>query len=98
MAQLHQSRATLRLMGDNLDPDEITRLLGATPTAARKKGAIWHTPNGRELVSRLGIWRLNAMDREPEDLDGQVAEILGKLTDNLDIWSDLARRFKIDLY
>ena len=98
MTQLHQSRATLRLIGDNLDPDEITRLLGATPTAARKKDAIWRTPNGREVIARTGMWRLLAADREPEDLDGQVVEILGKLTDDLGIWADLAHRFRLELF
>lgn len=46
----------------------------------------------------MGQWHLKAMDRQPEDFDGQVAEILGKLTNDLEIWRSLSRNFKVDLF
>ena len=38
MPVLHHSLVTLRFFGDELNPDEITALLGASPTAAHHKG------------------------------------------------------------
>ena len=38
MAQLHQSIVGLRIMGDDLIPDEITKLLGASPSGTVKMG------------------------------------------------------------
>jgi hypothetical protein len=49
-------------------------------------------------VARRGQWHLAATDSAPEDLDGQVAELLAKLTGDLAVWSDLSRRFDLDLF
>lgn len=98
MGELHRSAAALRIMGDGLDPDEVTRLLGAVPTSTRVKGKPWKTTSGRELIARTGSWCLDAEDSEPADIDGQVRELLERLTSDLDIWSDLSRRFQVELF
>jgi Domain of unknown function (DUF4279) len=33
----------------------------------------------------------------PEDTDGQVAEILGKLTDDLSVWLSVCQQYQVDL-
>ncbi len=94
MAQLYQSAATLRFMGDDLVPQEITELLGAAPTLSFTKGEAF----GQSNIRRFGGWLLRAQDRAPEDLNGQVEEILHQLTDDLDVWAQLGRRFRIGLF
>ena len=44
------------------------------------------------------MWRLHSTDREPESLDGQIEEILGKLTGEIETWQALTRRFRIDFF
>jgi len=44
------------------------------------------------------MWRLLAEDREPEDLDGQITELLSRLTSDLEAWRNLASRFRMDLF
>ena len=84
MAQVKRSAASLRISGDDLQPSEITRLLGCDPSAAQAKGEtiIGRNTDSARIVS-TGMWRLFASKREPEDLDGQIAELLSKLTDDL---------------
>lgn len=99
MAQLHHSVATLRIFGDDLLPEEITELLGCEPTESYAKGQIVRASKTcREYVKQKGMWRLEATDREPEDLDQQVAELLGKLTDDLNVWISLSEQFSLDLF
>lgn len=99
MACISKTAACLRVTGDDLDPDEITHKLGKEPTGAERKGDIIRgKKTGRERVARSGGWRLVASDREPGDLDGQIREILGALTDDVSVWNQLASRFKIDLF
>lgn len=99
MGHIHHSLAGLRIIGDELDPSEITRLLGVNPTKAFRKGEIEHIrPDGTPRYARTGRWRLDANRREPEDLEAQVFEILSRITDDLEVWRDLATRFKIDLF
>ena len=99
MPQLHESLAGLRIFGDELVPEEISRLLGALPSKSKAKGETWRdTPTGREYSAKTGAWHLDAAVRQPGDLDGQVAEILGKLTSDLEVWRSLTRRFRLDLF
>jgi len=98
MSRLHQTVASLRFFGDDLDPDEITHLLGADATVGVRKGAVWITSLGAEKVARRGSWRLNVEDRSPGDLDGQIKELLDPLTTDLAIWKGLRRRFDADIF
>jgi hypothetical protein len=99
MSELWRSVAALRIFGETLQPDEITRLLGSPPTRSNLKGDVrYRSKEGRETIAKQGMWLLNATDREPEDVDGQVMEILGKLTDDLGVWNSLSQKFDIDLF
>jgi hypothetical protein len=98
MATLASSKATLRVMGDSLVPDEVTRALGANPSTSQSKGEELHGKDGRVRIARFGMWRLHATETSPADFDAQVREILAKLTSDLSVWSDLSTRFDIDLF
>lgn len=98
MPVLHHSLVTLRFFGDDLNPDEITALLGASPTAAHHKGQQFTGSRpGAVRIARTGSWRLNAARREPEDLEAQIFEILDQLTSDLAAWQSLAP-FRPDLF
>lgn len=95
MAHLERSVASLRIMGDELVPEEISRLLNAVPTSAYAKGQ--KLPSG-VATRRSGMWRLSAKETEPEDLDNQVSELLSHVTSDLSVWGDITTRFRVDLF
>ncbi|WP_234082895.1 DUF4279 domain-containing protein [Azonexus sp. R2A61] len=97
MAHLARSVASLRIAGDELVPEEVSLLLGAQPTHAQRKGQELPSKAGVRIAS-FGHWRLHAIETEPENLDAQVAEILGQLTSNLDVWQSLTSRYRVDLF
>jgi hypothetical protein len=98
MASLHRTAVTLRLFGDDLDPNEITELLGAEPTSAAAKGGVLKSAKGVERVARTGSWRLKAADHSPGNIDAQVDQILSGLTNDLAAWRDLTERFSSDIF
>ncbi|URL59849.1 DUF4279 domain-containing protein [Luteibacter flocculans] len=63
-------------------PDKISSMLGSGPTHSQHMGDELGNSTGRVSIARTGMWRLTASDREPEDLCGQIDEILGKLSSN----------------
>ena len=66
MPELNRSLACLRIFGETLVPDEITRLLGAQPTNSRLKGDVkYRSREGRETIAKEGAWFLRADDRAP---------------------------------
>lgn len=86
-------------MGDDLDPDEVTKILGREPDFGHLRGQEIVAPkSGRTRIARFGMWRLKSKARTPEDLDGQVSELLDQLTSDLAVWDDISSRFKIDLF
>jgi hypothetical protein len=97
MADLARSRATLRLIGDDLQPVEITALLGAPPTSAHVRGDR-NESRPAPAVWRTGSWRLSADDAEPGDPAGQITQILDQLTPDLATWQSLGARYRIDLF
>jgi len=44
------------------------------------------------------MWRIEASDKEPEDLDSQIGELLGKLTGDLSVWKSIAAKYEVDLF
>jgi len=93
MGELSETAASLRFGGDDLDPAEVSRLLGATPTLAYRKGEPWLTPNGQKIIGRTGVWMLGIERVRPGSLDRQIADLLAPLSQDLVVWNDLSRRF-----
>ena len=86
-------------MGDNLIPEDISSVLGCDPTYAQTKGQILiGRVTGHKRVARFGMWRLEAADHEPENIDAQISELLNKLTQDISIWNSISAEFKIDLF
>lgn len=52
--------AQLRIYGDDLDPEIITKNLGLTPSSSQKKGEERENSLGRKLVFKLGGWFLSS--------------------------------------
>jgi hypothetical protein len=99
MGHMQRSAATLRIVGDDLIPAEVSSLLGCAPTVAQRKGEVLIVQKtGAERTARIGMWRLQSTDREPENLDGPIEEILGKMTGDIETWKALTRRFRVDLF
>lgn len=99
MAQVSRSKASLRIIGDTLNPKEISDLLGIEGTTMYAKGDVRIIKRtGREIERKSGHWSLVATECEPEDIDGQVSELLNQLPSDLDIWGELASKYSIDLF
>lgn len=99
MTEVSRSAASLRFFGDDLLPEEVTARVGTAPTASEIKGG-QSQPNsgGRTFTARTGGWRLKVADRVPGDLDGQIWELLGRLTTDLKVWRELTVRFRVDVF
>ncbi len=99
MSVLHRSLATLRFSGDDLNPEEITKLLGCEPTRRQIKGELIESRHGlAPRIARYGAWRLEATATEPADVDAQVAELMGKVSADMSVWHDLTERFHANLF
>ena len=97
MPSLHHSCAALRVAGDSLEPDAISRVLGCSPTLGCVKGQI-EPSKGKAIVRETGVWHLDAVEQQPANLDAHVAELFGRVNDELSTWATLSSEYKIDLF
>jgi hypothetical protein len=61
MAHLHRSLAALRIQGEDLDPSEISTLLGCAPSTRQRKGDLFtNKTTGSSRTARYGpgTWTL----------------------------------------
>lgn len=99
MAVISKTKACIRVIGDDLIPSEISKALGSEPTRMMIKGEPFSwSKQGQPRLARSGMWRIEAKDREPGNLNEQVTEMLGQLTGNLDVWRSLSEKYSIDMF
>jgi hypothetical protein len=98
MPNVHRTFASLRFHGDDLNPEEISHILSAQPTKCVKKGGIWITPKGTEIVADTCHWSLSAPEESSGDLDKQLTAILSVLSDDLEACRALAARFRGNVF
>lgn len=72
--------------GDELNPDELSAVLGKKPTSSSLKGDIVHK-NDRTRIERTGKWILNAHEVPGAPLEPQIASLLEGMTADLAVWS-----------
>lgn len=90
-----RSRVSLRVMGgDDLDPAEISRLLGCAPTRTTRR--LLNAANGQQRI-KAG-WSLAAEGGPDDDLDSLVTATLAQVTDDLSVWQALHERYRLDLF
>lgn len=99
MPVISETHVAVRFYGDDLDPDELSKRLGAQPESAARKGDVTRSEkSGRERTAKAGRWIFRVERREPGDLDGQIRELFGSLTADLNAWRELAATYDADLF
>jgi hypothetical protein len=72
--------ASLRFLGDRLEPERISAILGAEPTTAYRIGEIFKRSRGHEVRGRTGLWLLSTRGHiDSTDLEVHFAYLLGVL-------------------
>lgn len=88
MPGIDETRAYLRIFGDDLDPDALTAALRADPSYAFRKGDLY-----RQRIATTGRWVIHAKPSKPGNLDRQVAELLERMTNDVIVWQSITSRY-----
>jgi hypothetical protein len=98
MATIHRSQAALRIFGDDLVPEELSRLFDHFYTKGWIKGYKYTTSSGSVVVKKSGAWILEAEPSETGDFNGQISQLLSHTNATLDVWASFARKFEMDIF
>jgi hypothetical protein len=91
MASIGRVRASLRVLGDSLEPEEVSALLGRPPTRERRKGDKIPGKQGgnSEAVEPTGAWILDSPLSETAEVEDHLEALLGTLSNDMDEWRSL---------
>jgi hypothetical protein len=79
----------LRVTGDDLDPERITRMLNANPTRAARKGEAIDL-DGVPVAQRTGIWSYTLPASPEWELGDAIDTLLERLPADPALWESLA--------
>jgi len=90
------SRASLRILGETLQPDQIGAALGLVATRSHIKGE----PRSKKhkAVWRESAWLLQSALGDESDLADHLKWLLDKLEPKLDVITELSKKYKVDLF
>src|SRR5690349_19878541 len=91
MSDISSSTVAIRLFGAKLDPEYLTQRLGCFHSFAAKTGKKLIKPNGRIRIVKKGFWRLRYGESDALIVEDKIELLLGKLTDNLDVWQEITK-------
>jgi hypothetical protein len=94
-------KITLRLFGEQLDPDEISALLGCTPTKAERKGIPISSADGGIHIPKTGRWSVTIHSEdcdESSDVNDGVKILLEELPSDPALWKSLTGTYTADVY
>ena len=74
-----QVAVSLYVVGDELDPSQVTSFFGAEPSLIRRKGQEWVGPSGRRTVPRTSSWSLE-LPLKSEPLNDQLINLISRLS------------------
>jgi hypothetical protein len=98
MADPGRIRVWLSVIGEHVDPAEITKLLGADPDRAHRVGDV---VSSRATARRqTGAWIISSKDTVPESatLATHVSALLRRVPSDPAIWRSLADRHSIRVF
>lgn len=89
---------SLFIVGENLNPEDVSTLLGSPPHLAGKKGdSIVHKTTRGETVSRravAGYWRREVSLPPGSTIDSAVRELFAGLAEDAAVWRSLSSAFR----
>ena len=87
---------SLRFFGDDLDPEQVTDLLGCRPTLSHRKGDILPSKRVRR-IAKTGSWLLIIPEGETGTLEQKLSYLLDSVSADFAVWANL-QRFQHDVF
>ena len=93
---LQRAIVSLYISDDDLDPQEITDLLGGKPRLAVRKGEAFTGHRGDQIAARAGKWLFGGDWENEPSIGKQIEILLSQLTQDLGVWKSVTDR--LDCY
>jgi Domain of unknown function (DUF4279) len=91
-------RLCLRVCGDTLDPEAVSRVLGREASRCQRAGQPVLSPAGEvKRIARTGSWLLDWPVGTDATISEAIHALLGSLPADPEVWASLTSRYAVDL-
>ena len=90
----------IEITAEDLNPDEITSLLGVRPTTQHKRGEpVFNKDHTRKRLPKFGRWSLGLESSETDEWDTNeaVKQLIARFPTDPTVWGAISERAKIRL-
>ena len=91
----------LSIVGENLEPEQVSRALGGQPRVAGRKGEAILAENlaGKRVTRRAmaGFWQRGLSVPAETDASAALHGLFSDLSENEEVWGNLGRQFRTEL-
>lgn len=91
---IDETRLTVSVHGDDLDPEEVTRILGCMPSRSHRRGDL--RPRNVPPWPK-GAWLLSVEGKAPVEPEHLLSSLLDRLPSDPLVWENLRRRYSVAL-
>lgn len=81
--EINIARVSIGLAGEEMDPDEVTKIVGITPSSFHRKGERYWRKGRLMSPSCRSVWEL---ETEGENVAETLQRLLVQLEGKLDVW------------
>lgn len=95
--EIKKVSVSLRFIGDELNPDEVTSMLKCQPTKAFRKGNT--IPDEKyQRTATTGGWILQSSLSDRENIEKHIIALFSSVSNEMHIWQYLTGRYRADLF
>src|SRR3982751_4646571 len=95
-ANVPRLRISLRIVGDDLDPDFITQQLGVAPTESGRRGEPDDRAGGGRPSSReTGVWIYRISASPDTELGDALDQMLAAMPQDATLWEELRSTYAV---
>ena len=95
--EVDEYSVTLKFVGETLDPDRVSKLLGHLPTSSCRQGDIFRGKR-YDRIEKHGRWIWSSGRFSDVSLDTKIDAMLDELTSDLQIWNELTNQYFSSLF
>ena len=93
---IDDASASLNIYGENLEPEEITRMLGLSPTHSHRRGER-RRPDGPQFSTGAWLHRVDS-DVAPDAPDRALGSLLDRLPSDRSLWIGITQRYEVRIF
>lgn len=97
MANVDNATTSLSVTARDLDPADVTTLLGCMPTRSFRAGDVRSTRSPDQRWKHGGWILKTTLDRQA-DLGAQIEDLLDQVTQDVAVWQQITERFSARIF